>query len=122
MNQKMGLVSLTFTEEYLAHSPVDLARPGRTKKMQAVLSGRGNDVEVLIRKIPTSQAYFISLFPLCFVLLRPCTVLYQSPWQSSLICGYLTLLHFYAHIIGLLDWTVDYKPSRETVSSRTSHY
>lgn len=72
-----------------------------------MLSGKGNDIEVLIRKIPTSQAYLISLFPLCFVLLRSCTALYQSPWQSSLICGYQTLLHFYAHIIGLLDWTVD---------------
>jgi len=62
MKKMMGLVPLTFSEECFAHSPVDFARPGGTKKRQAVLSGRGNDVEVLIRKIPTSQTYLISLF------------------------------------------------------------
>lgn len=71
MNQMMELAPLTFTEEYLTCSPVDLARPGGPKKRQEVLLGRGNDVEILIRKSPTSQAYLISLFHLCFILLRP---------------------------------------------------
>lgn len=91
--------------------------------MQVMLSGRGNVVVVLIREISISQAYLISLWPLCFILLglAQCSISFLG-WQSSFIYVYLTLLHFYAHIVGLLDWKVDYKPSREAVSSRISHY
>lgn len=39
--------------------------------MQVVLSERGNVVVVLIRKIFISQAYLISLWGLCFILLGP---------------------------------------------------
>lgn len=117
-----GIRTIKFHRKYLLHNPY-FSRPGGTKKMQVVLSGRGNVVVVLIREISISQAYLISLWPLCFILLglAQCSISFLG-WQSSFIYVYLTLLHFYAHIVGLLDWKVDCKPSREAVSSRISHY
>lgn len=65
-----GIRTIKFHRKDFFHSP-DFSKPGGTKKMQVVLSGRGNVVVVLIRKISISQAYLISLRPPCFILLGP---------------------------------------------------
>lgn len=65
-----GIKTVKFHIKYLLHIP-DFSKPGGTKKMQVVLSERGNVVVVLIREISVSQAYLISLWPLCFILLSP---------------------------------------------------
>lgn len=63
-----GIRTIKFHRIDLLHIP-DFSKTGGAKKMQVVLSGRGNVVVVLIREISVSQAYLISLWPLCFTLL-----------------------------------------------------
>lgn len=65
-----GIRTVKFHRKDLLHIP-DFSKPGETKRRQVVLTGRGNVVEVLIRKISITQAYLISLWPLCFILLGP---------------------------------------------------
>lgn len=65
-----GIRTIKFHRKNLLHIP-DFFKPRGTKKTQVVLSGRGNVVAVLIRKIPISQAYLICLWPPCFILLGP---------------------------------------------------
>lgn len=66
-----GIRTITFHRKDLLHSP-DFSKFGGTKKMQVVLSGRGNVVAVFIRKISISQAFNFSLASL-FYTVRSCT-------------------------------------------------
>lgn len=60
-----GIRTITFHRKDLLHSP-DFSKFGGTKKMQVVLSGRGNVVAVFIRKISISQAFNFSLASLFY--------------------------------------------------------
>lgn len=96
----MGFLPLTFMQELL-HSPVDHVRPGGTKERQHGFSGRRNDVEVLIRKIPMSQAYLFSLFPLFYSIKALNSALSVSLAELSFV---VILLCFIFMPISLLYW------------------